>query len=183
MKKLLFSLVVFSVLLIVGCQENSITDPNPTQVSTIKNSGSTISGTIQLQGSLDNPYPVFNSYLTIDGTVDYQLTVNYLDPIPPNPQEIISVQLNVNAELTNICTVCMPPVSESFAGAISSVTSDNIYTSNDGVQTITKTFPVLKRDDSMVLRCTFLVNTNEVTLEAMWLELDPRVPPISNGTD
>jgi hypothetical protein len=183
MKKLLLSLVVFSGLLMVGCEENSITDPNPAQVNTGKNSGSEISGTIQLQATLDNPYPVFNSYIMIDGTVDYQLTINYLDPIPPNPQEIISVQLEVNAELTNICTVCMPPVSETYAGAISSVTRDNLYTTSDGLQSITKSFPILKRDDGMVLKCTFLINTTSITLEAMRLELDPRVPVLVNRTD
>ncbi len=183
MKKLLLPLVVLLVLFMIGCQENSITDPVSTQGNPEKNSSSTISGTIQLQGNLDNPYPVLNSYISIDGTVDYQMTINLLDPIPPNPQEIISVQLNANAELTNVCTVCIPPISESYAGTISAETRDNFYPTNDEVLTITKTFPVLNRDDDMVLKCTFLVSSTEITLQAMWLELNTRLPIGINGTD
>ncbi len=183
MKKLLSSFVFFSVLLIVGCQENSITNPVQSSENSYKNSDIPLTGTIQLQGSLDNPYPVFNSYFIISGEVTYQLMINYLDPIPPNPQEILSLQLNANADLSSYCTVCGPLVNETPAGVIEDQTNDIMYITDDGSHTIVKTFPIQKRDDGMVLKCSFLVNTNGVTLDAMWLELNDGTLASGNGTD
>ena len=171
MKQLLFSLVVFSILLIAGCQENSITDPNPASVDINKTSDSPVSGTIQLQGSLDNPNQVFNSFLVIDGEINYQITKVDLDPIPPNTQEIISVRLSTYAELNSICTVCMPPEDEILAGVISAETIDVINITEDSRYTITKAFTVQKNDNDMVFICSLLVTPEGITLDAMRLEL------------
>ena len=169
MKQLLFSIVIFSFLLIVGCQENSIVDPNAGPAN--KTTDTPFSGTIDLHASLDNPYPVFNSYFEIDGQISYEIRINYVDPVPPNPQQIITLSLDVNAGLNNICTVCLPPENQLPAGIISAGTNDVYNTSGDRRFSITKTFRVQKRNDSMVLKCTFLVSDNEISLDAAWLEL------------
>ena len=57
MKKLLFSLVVFSGLLLIGCQENNITDPISSE-SIQKDQptgGNVITGSIPLEGILAIP--------------------------------------------------------------------------------------------------------------------------------
>ncbi len=170
MKKLLSSLFFFSVLLIVGCQENSIVEPNAVPAN--KTTDTPISGTIQLQTNLDNPYRVFNSYFEVDGQISYEIRIHSVDPVPPNPQQVISLRLNVDADLSNICTVCLPPENQLPAGIISAVTNDVLNTPGDSYSLITKTFRVQKRDDSLVLKCTFFVTANEITLNAAWLELN-----------
>ena len=169
MKKLLFLSVVFSALLIIGCQENSIVDPNSGPVN--KTSYSPTSGTIQLKASLDNPYPVFNSYFSIDGVVTYEINIVERDPIPPNSQQVITLNLNVDAELNSICTVCLPPESQTPAGLVSAETNDVFNETDDGGYRITKTFRIEKRDDSMILNCSFFVTANEIVLDSLWLNL------------
>lgn len=171
MKKLFFSLVVFSVLLLVGCQENSITDPNQNSTDVNKNGDSSPAGVLKLQRNLQSPYRVFNSYFVISGAIDYQLDIQYLDPIPPNSQQIISLQLSIDAKLTNVCTVCSPLSNETSAGIISGELSDVINISDDGQHTVSKTFAIRDREDGMVLKCSFFVTTNSVTVDRMWLEL------------
>lgn len=173
MKKLFFSLVVFSVLLIVGCQENSITDPVQNSTDVNKSDATTTAGYFKLQGSLENPYRVFNSYFVINGIADFQVTVQQLDPIPPNRQQIISLQLSIDAELSSICTTCSPPSNETSAGVISAEISDVLNITDDSQKSLTKSFAIDKRDDGMFLKCTFLVSTSGVTLDKMWLELPP----------
>ncbi len=169
MKKLLFSLVVFSALLIIGCQENSIVAPVDTG-NVNKDTESPLSGTITLQGNLDNPYPVFNSYFIIDGEINYRITFNDLDPIPPNLQQTMTLQLDVYAELTDYCTVCMPQINQTIAGVISTQTSDVLNGSSPGVYNFTRSFQIQKNEGGMVLVCSFQVTSESVTLEAMWLE-------------
>ncbi len=170
MKKLLFLSVVFSALLIIGCQENSIVDPNAGPAN--KTANSPTSGTIQLKASLDNPYPVFNSYFSIDGEVSYEINVVDRDPIPPNSQQVITLKLNVDAELNSICTVCSPLQNQTPAGLVSAETDDVFNETDDGGFRITKTFQIQKRDDGMLLKCSFFVTANEIILDAVWLELN-----------
>ncbi len=171
MKKSLFSLVVFSVLLVVGCRENSITDPIPASADINKTSDSPVMGTIQLQGRLENPYPVFNSFFVIDGEINYQITSLNLDPIPPNNQQVITVQLSAYAELNSVCTVCMSPEAETFAGVISAETSDVINFTDDSNHSFSKTFKVQKNANDMILICSFFISPEGITLNGMRLEL------------
>jgi len=106
MKMLLISLVVFSVLLIIGCQ-NSITDPvsNDTSLnpSTIEQSFldkdliSSYPKVIKLEGMLFDPSHYFNSYATINGVVRYSLDNVKIDRIHEDTP--IKVRLYVNAQL------------------------------------------------------------------------------------
>lgn len=171
MKKLLFSFVVFLALLIVGCQENSITDPLQISGNADKTSDAQISGTLELSRTLTNPYNVLNSYFDIEGTIDYNIKIRYLDPIPPAMQQVLSLQLTVNGELTSVCTVCAPPVDQTFAGSVSAETNDVINILDDSQHSIIKTFRIQKRSDNMVLKCSLQVTTTGLVLENMWLEL------------
>ena len=180
MKKLLFSLVFVLALLIIGCQENSITNPADNPAGSNKNSGTTVSNSIELSQRLDNPYPVFNSYIDLQGVVSYQMTVYQLDPIPPNAQESIALQLYIDANLTDICTVCEPLVNNTSAGVISDQTSDVLQVIEGQAYILVKTFAIQDRDDNMVLKVKFLVNPGEVTVDAIWLELDDSIASSDN---
>jgi hypothetical protein len=171
MKKLLFSFVIFSVLLIIGCQENSITDPLQVSGDVTKAADSPLEGTIQMQGMLSSPYHLVDTYILISGEVDYQLTTHYLDKTLPYNQTVTTLKLSVKAELTNYYGVRVPPVNQAFAGTISEETIDAINLDTDALHTVIKSYKVQKRDDEMVLNCRFAVNSTGVKLEAMWLEL------------
>ena len=176
MKNLLFCFVVFSALLVIGCQENSITDPLQfDQKGEIqKTSDQKInSGIITLEGMLQNPYPVMNSFYLIDGEIKYKHRLQYLDPVPPNSQYVISLDLSVSADFMEYCTVCSPPTTGRSVGSISIETNDIIYMSGDGgcMYLLEKSFPIQGRTDGMVLMCRFNVTTDSIELYAMWLKL------------
>ena len=83
MKQLLFSLVVFSILFVIGCQENSITDP--VSAESIKKDQTTVdpftSGVIPLEGVLVVPGG-FQSYYDIQGQINYTHELVLLSPGP-----------------------------------------------------------------------------------------------------
>ncbi len=87
MKKILLTIVVLSVLFVVGCQENSITEP----VSTLEKTGNSvhkdiikmnfviedpIAGSSELVGDVYYTYELFNSdQPTINSLFRYQLNL------------------------------------------------------------------------------------------------------------
>jgi hypothetical protein len=85
---------------IVGCQENSIIDPinagslRDTQLPKAQQVNS-----LPLNAILHVPGNVHNSFVEIIGTVAYQATAVPLDPIPPNPQYAVRLNLIVNAKM------------------------------------------------------------------------------------
>jgi hypothetical protein len=172
----------------IGCQENSITDPMQfDQTGDIqKTSDQNVnSGIITLEGMLQNPYPVMNSYYIINGEIHYQQTLQYIDPAPPNPQYLISLDLSVTANLTDFCTVCEPPTTGISAGTISIETNNIIYVpeDGDGTSSLEKSFPIQGRTDGMVLMCKFNVTTVNIELNAMWLMLPDMNDITANQTN
>jgi hypothetical protein len=167
MKKLLISLVVFSVLFIIGCQENSITDPVSTE--SVNKNQTTVdnitSGVIQLEGLLIIPGG-FQSYYDIHGQINYTHQLVFLDPMPPASQYYIDLNLSASATLTD-------EGHNTFR--ISSTSEDNIYVSEDGIYILEKSFIVQGRNDGLVLVCRFLVTTDGVGLNAKWLSISKDV--------
>ncbi len=161
MKKLLYSLVVFSVLFVIGCQENSITDPVSTEsINKNQTTGETFtSGEIPLEGLLMIPGG-FQSYYTIKGQINYTHELVLLDPMPPAPQYYVDLNLNVRANLTD-------ESHNSFR--ISSTSEDNIYVLENGRFLLEKSFPVIGRNDGLNLVCSFIVTTGGIGLYSMRL--------------
>jgi hypothetical protein len=164
MKKLFFSLVVFSVLFVIGCQENSITDPVSIEATNKVQTqdGITSGGTIPLEGILVH-HGGFSSYYSIEGNIEYTHELVLLDPIPPAVQSYVRLHLSVNAVLTD------PDLPGRNSWTISSESEDVFYVSEDGIYILEKSFPVLDRIDGLVLVCRFLVTTDGVGLNAKWL--------------
>lgn len=164
MKKLLISLVVFSVLFAIGCQENSITDPISIEsINKNQTTGETvIRGSIPLDGILVLP-GLANNYFSIEGRINYTHELVLVDPIPPAPQYYININLSVSAVLTNVFQ------SGHNTWTISSESQDVVYVPRFGFYLLEKSFPVLGRNDGMVLVCRFLVTINGVSLDAKWL--------------
>lgn len=183
MKKLFLTIVTFSILFVIGCQENSITDPITVEpTNKVQQTDPSHKGTITLERMLTDPYPAMNSYYIVNGEIQYQHTVQLLDPIPPNPQYVVSLNLSVTAGLTYLCTVCGDNNDEGFDGYIETETDDTFLLPENGIFYLVKTFSIQGRDDDMVLKCRFLVTMDSVELNEMWLEL-PETNVVNNETD
>ena len=161
MKKLFLSFVVFSVLLLIGCQENSITDPVSSQTVNKDQNTEIIRGSIPLSGLLANPGGGFNSFLEVDGQINYTHEKVYVN-VPPLPRYDISLKLDVNATLTD------PQSPRQNYLTISSKSEDVFHISQEGMYVLEKAFPV-QGEDGMVLVCRFLVTTDGVALNDKWL--------------
>ena len=174
MKNKLFLFIMQLVLVLVGCKESTLTDPlQDLELQKIKNNHdpSVHTGTILLDRMFRDPYPVMNSFYIIKGQIQYQHSVRILDPIPPNYQFLISLDLSVVANFSDFCTVCEPKTISPSVGTISVATNDIIYIPENGKYMLAKKFPIQGREDEMFLVCRFLVTIDGVVLNAMWLSL------------
>jgi hypothetical protein len=161
MKNLLLTLAVFFGLLLIGCQENSITDPVSTEFSNkSQTAGNNItSGTIPLGDLLVLPGG-FQTYYTIEGQIDYTHELFLLDPIPPAPQYYIEVNLSIRAKLSN-------GVDKLY---ISTTSIDKIYVSEEGIVILEKVYPVLGGNNGLLFICRYLVTTDGLGLNEMFLK-------------
>jgi hypothetical protein len=166
MKKLLFSLVVFSVLFVIGCQENSIIDPVLTEpINTVqKPEGTLTRGTIPLQGLLVVP-GMLNVFASIEGRIDYTHEVVLIDPIrvPPVPQYNVLLTLSVNAVLT------IPDLPGHNTWRITSDPEEVVCVLIGGAYRFERSYLVQGRDDGLALVCKYTVTTDGVSLDARWL--------------
>ncbi|MGB5529719.1 MAG: hypothetical protein WBQ32_07105 [Ignavibacteriaceae bacterium] len=164
MKNLLLTLVAFSVLLLIGCQENSITDPtSPESVHKDQNAaGNVTTGTIRLQGIVVLP-GLGQTYYSIEGIINYTHKLVLVDPIPPAPQYYVDLNLSVEADLNNETTT------ERNSLNISSESEDFFYVSEEGIYILEKSFVIAGSNDGLALVCQFLVTTDGVGLNDKWL--------------
>lgn len=174
MKNLIISLAAASVLFVIGCQENSITDPiandssNKVQAAT---PDTYFHGVIPLEGVLCDPYPIGNSFYRITGQVEYDFRILYMDPIPPAPQRYASLYFETNADLRYFCTVCSPSELDELSGFIAEVSEDFVPLGGNFASLLEKTFTIQGREDGMVLKVRFAVTNDRIELSAMWLAL------------
>ena len=172
MKNLFLPILTFLILLLIGCQENSITDPSSTEpIKKDQTPGPYLHDFISLESTLSDPYPIGNSYYIINGQIEYELRIIYEDPMLPTAQRYASLYFITNAEFRYLCTVCSPPQSLRLAGFISDVSEEFVPIGGNYVSLLEKTFTIQGREDGMVLKCRFLVTTGGIELSAMWLAL------------
>ena len=175
------TVVVFSVLLLIGCQENSITDPIQDEGLQKTDDPSAHQGIFELEGILVVP-GAFQSYYSIQGQINYTHELVLLDPQPPAPQYYVSLSLNVNANLRDPSSPTDP------LWGITGRSEDIIYVSEEGIYLLEKYYTIQGREDGMLLMCRFLVTTDGVGLNEMWLvipEENSQLPGLnkSNGND
>jgi len=171
MKKLFLTIVTFSVLLVIGCQENSITDPTSIEPTNKVQQDPSRQGTITLDRMLGDPYPVMNSFFIINGEIDYNYRLEVINTVPAVQQYSVSLRLSISAGLTYLCTVCGENNEETTAGYINGQSNDTVtLTGNDGY-ILEKSYLVQGREDGMVLIIKLLVTTKDVSLYEMFLVL------------
>jgi hypothetical protein len=168
MKSTIFALSLLVAALIVGCQDSTITDP----ITATASEGTQLSKTqpvhtLSLNAVLREPGNILNSFVEINGAVAYQATVVALDPIPPNPQ--YAVRLNVTAD-----AVLRPYNSNGPVWSISGSSEDWASIPESGIAFLTRRYQIEGRSDGMLLNLKFRITLSSVELNSMWLEL-PRV--------
>jgi hypothetical protein len=186
MKNLIISLVAASVLFVIGCQENSITDPAANEPSNKVQSeipAVYLSGVIPLNSALKDPYPLGNSYYKIYGQIEYDLRIindNNGDPKVQFSKRYASVYFTTDASLSYFCTVCSPSYEDELAGFISDVSEEYVALGGNYVSLLEKTFSIQGRTDGMVLKVKFNVSADRVEINSMWLALPPQGNQIIN---
>jgi len=181
MKKLIFSFVIFSILFIIGCQENSITDP--VQEDLLKNDDPLVhQGTMKLEGDLADPRAIFNDnfkHLTIFGDVKFEHRFEYLQDNSTTPQKKVYLNLSMNAEIQDRNSTI------DIIWSLSGESKDIIdffdgKTYNNTLDDLNKTAPqkilykyysVHGSDVGMRLVCRFIITTNGVSLSNYSLQL------------
>jgi hypothetical protein len=175
MKKVLFSLFISSVLLIVGCQENSMT--NPVSSESLNKAdvthGTTLKGTILLDQKLANPVIRGNADFIINGKINYTESIFPLNG-PEVTTLINSAAPRIDASLDISVDAILKGASSTIAGPndwkISSVSKDQVFITANGSPVLVKTYPVLGRTDKLELVCTFTVTADGIRLDSVILD-------------
>jgi len=180
MKTLLVSLVAFFFVLILGCQESSITDPvsNDTELNSTgaepvyldKDLTSYYPGYIKLDGMLPDPSHFLNSYARIKGIVRYRIEdIKYnIDKLSSSTlPRAIKVKLFVNAQLTGESPRPIDPwIVTGSAEEVVNYTQSGLST-----YVMTKTFSV--KNASLNLILSFNVYGKSLKLKSMSLKVVP----------
>jgi hypothetical protein len=170
MKKLFISLIIVSVIIVIGCSENAITDPTNESVTKV-NPGSDIHGIIPIENLLNDPYPVGNSFYKIIGQIEYRITDKNLDQKLSATSRDISINLDLNADLQHFCTVCQPLVRDDLSGYISEISDFTVRINQNTVMTLEKRFSIQGNQNGMLLNVRLSVSNNKIELITMWLSL------------
>jgi len=178
MKKLFLSLVVFSILFVIGCQENTITDPlsaessgtqGITNETAIKNITQDVPDVIRFENVLESPIPSTvngpRECFIVAGTIEVDHKVWQLDPIPPSKQYRVTVGLCIDAEMN--CAAGQ----ERNRWFIECDTENTIYFFGDELFTLTKYYTVTGRSDRMQLVVDYGVSIDGVYLKSMALRI------------
>lgn len=169
MKKLLFTLVFFSLVLIIGCQENITTDPLS---GLTKKSGDILRERIKICCPVCDP---LSGVCNIIGRVDY---LHQIIAGPENESGVYTILLNLemNSEL------CDRFMRVHLEWAIKGISEDTVYVSEEGIAIVDKTYLISNRND-IILCVQYLVTTEGVGIPNMWiLEIDnPEVDPNKNN--
>jgi len=164
MKKIFLALVISTVLLLMGCENNSINDPNSADTvgkNEFSSGGITHRGSIPLDRMLMLPGRG-NDYYQLKGTINYTSELIKQYPDATNEKFNVKLDISVNAQLSDIY---------SKSWSISSYSDDLLYIAQEGVYVLEKTYPVIGRKDNLRLVCRFIITTDGVGLDNVELKV------------
>jgi hypothetical protein len=163
MNNFLLTLIVFPVLSLIGCDNNSITDPFTNEfVNKDPQNAPYQHGFFTLEGLLKDPHPGKSSYYNISGEMEYDHMLI--------PNGFVSLRFTVDAYLQHICKVCSTSETNKWAGLISDYSEDYILLTEEPI-IHEKSFPIQGRVEQMVLVCRFFLTAYEIELISWWLAL------------
>jgi len=174
MKNLFLFFIAISILFVIGCQENTITDPlstetpgtqgvtNETVDKNVPRDYQDHPNIIKFQKKLESPFTTFyNHTFEVRGAITFEHNVIYLNP--PGPLYRATVYLSIDAELKETW------LGGSARWTITGETKDVIYLFGNHSVILVKYFKVEKRSDGMGLACRFGIDKDGVALIDLWL--------------
>ncbi|HCV44007.1 MAG TPA: hypothetical protein DGH68_11025 [Bacteroidetes bacterium] len=168
MKRTASILAILVAAFTIGCQDNTITDPiAATVLEDPLLSKAQPAKPIALNAVLREPGNVVNSFVEVAGQIGYIATIVPLDPIPPNSQ--YAVRLNLTAD-----ALLRPHNSNGPVWSISGSSEEWGAIPESGTVFLTKRYRIEGRNDGMSLNLKFRITLTSVELNSMWLEL-PRM--------
>ena len=167
MKKIFLSMSIFSVLFLVGCNQNSMNNPAaPQGINAVNKTSENIkTGTIKLDRILELP-GWGNTYFQINGMINYkeELSLQNLSPSTSKPD--VNVDIVIDATLSNSNLINK----ENRALDVYANSDSLIYVPEEGIYLLKKTYPVEGMKDRVDLVCTYLITTDNVSLNKMELK-------------
>ncbi len=160
MKNITFVLAIAVAAFVVGCQDNSITDP-VIEAAAGGNQSAKVSTTSTIRLNHILREVGFNTFTEITGQVEYTTTIVPRDPIPPSPQFAVVVTLALDAMLR-------PFGSEQPVWHVSAFSHDELVES-DGVMLLEKSYRIEGRNDGVSLHMQFQITGETVTLAGVWI--------------
>jgi hypothetical protein len=156
MKKVLFTIVFFPVILFISCQESSITEPTQ---SLTKKANIAYTDTINLCCLLADP---------VGGNCQLTGKVSYNHQIIGSQTEgdglyLVSLSLEMNSKL---CRLDNPALTE---WTIEGQSQDEFYVSEEGIVIVDKAYLITNRND-IILCVQYLITTEGVGIPNMWLQ-------------
>ena len=156
MKKLFLTIVSFLVLLFIGCQESSITEPIQ---SLAKGGNLTTEETINLSWILSDP---------AGGSCQLTGEVNYVHQILNNDTEVNGLyQISLTLEMNSLLSRLDGPVTSEWT--INGQSEDVFYVSEEGIYILDKVYMIENRSD-IVLVVQYLVTTEGAGIPNLWLQ-------------
>jgi hypothetical protein len=155
MKNILIALPLFLALLLIGCQENPITEP----VSSLEKADNpTTTETIQLHFVIEDP---------VNGSVELVGEVNYQHDLQNSYQQIydqnlVSVDIEFNSTLSDVLG------GVHLGWNSTGKSEDDIYVSEEGIYVMQKSYNITNRED-VVLVVQYLITTEGVGVPNVWI--------------
>ena len=183
MKNLFLFIVAISILFVMGCQENAITDPLFTD-----------SPGVQAVTSVTAEKNLPQDYKDYPDVIKFQRVVNL--PLSPNTYFVVEGKIEVNHQIQN---PVVGPVNGAYrvtvgllidaemkelecgrnCGFIKENTTNTVYLARAETTTLVKYYKDKGRNDEMLLACEFEVTLDGVALQGMWITF-PKVHSVNN---
>lgn len=165
MKATLFILAVVLAGFWMGCQEAQMTGPEAGSGSDVPSVSKSFIPSVTLSGLLPEPSPARGGFTEVNGQVTYSLAVVPLDPIPPQPQFLATLDLITSAELRP-----SPLQSQKSPWRISVTSRDIVPLFENGDGVLDRSYTIEGRTDGVRLHLRLRITLTGVTLAGMWLE-------------
>ena len=167
MKKTFISLSIFSILFLIGCNQNSMNNPvGPQGINAVNKTSQNIkTGTIKINRILELP-GWGNTYYQINGMINYKEELYPQNLSPSTSKPNVNLDIAIDATLTN------PNLKDQENRALDVLAESDslIYVPEEGIYLLEKTYPVQGTKDKLELVCTYLVTTDNVSLNQIELK-------------
>ena len=168
MKTTLLAFVIFSSLYLIGCGDNSITNPVTSQsINKVQDNNTKVfRGTIPLDKNLELTDQNGN-YYHINGSIIYTEELLNVSPRDVSSKNNVELDLLLDAKLTDTAASKY----QENTWKISSESKDEFYVPEEGIYVLEKSYRVPRSADFLILVCKFIVTTDGVGLHSIKLDL------------